>query len=90
MNESNPGAPRIASVVQGTPVPFAVEPEQCPTLNRALRERVPVDVETGGIAAEPGGATAFAALLSGAYERVPGEKVAVVICGGTADPASFA
>ena len=114
----------------------AVEPTQCPTLNRALQARVPVDVETGGIAAdslgcrrigdapfsvllpavsdsvlvsdeqirdaqmvlweklrvasEPGGATAFAALVSGAYVRSPGEKIAVVICGGNADPASFA
>jgi len=41
-------------------------------------------------AAEPGGATAFAALTSGAYVRSPGEKIAVVICGGNADPASFA
>ncbi|WP_288844962.1 hypothetical protein [uncultured Paraburkholderia sp.] len=41
-------------------------------------------------AAEPGGATAFAALTSGAYMRSPGEKIAVVICGGNSDPASFA
>lgn len=114
----------------------AVEPEQCPTLNRALSARSPVDVDTGGIAAdslgcrrigdvpfsvllsavsdsvlvsdeqireaqnvlwkklrlvsEPGGATAFAALQSGAYVRSPGEKIAVVICGGNADPALFA
>jgi len=114
----------------------AVEPVRCPTLNRALQARVPVDVETGGIAAdslgcrrignvpfsillqavgdsvlvpddqirhaqrvlwekfriasEPGGATAFAALVSGAYVRSPGESVAVIVCGGNADPASFA
>ncbi len=114
----------------------AVEPERCPTLHRALQAGAPVDVQTGGIAAdslgcrrvgevpfsvlqpsvrdavlvsdeqirdaqkalwdklrmasEPGGATAFAALSSGAYARSPGEKIAVVICGGNADPASFA
>lgn len=34
------------------------------------------------IIAEPGGATAFAALLSGAYQPSPGERVAVIICGG--------
>lgn len=113
----------------------AVEPTQCPTFNRALQAGAPVDVETGGIAAdalgfrrignvpfsvlhpavsdsvlvsdeqirqaqrvlwdklkvasEPGGATAFAALVSGAYVRSPGERVAVVICGGNADPAAF-
>jgi threonine dehydratase len=34
------------------------------------------------IIAEPGGATAFAALLSGAYRPSPGERVAVIVCGG--------
>jgi len=126
----------IAAWFSGRVKIVAVEPAKCPTLNRALRARLPVDVETGGIAAdslgcrrigdvpfsvllpavsdsvlvsdeqirdaqmvlweklrivsEPGGATAFAALVSGAYVRSPGEKIAVVICGGNADPASFA
>ena len=126
----------IAAWFGGRVKVVAVEPEQCPTFNRALQARMPVDVETGGIAAdslgckrignvpfsvllptvsesvlvsdehirhaqrvlweklriasEPGGATAFAALVSGAYVRAPGEKIAVVICGGNADPASFA
>jgi threonine dehydratase len=42
------------------------------------------------IAAEPGGAAALAALLSGAY--VPGrdERVGVLICGGNFDPGSLA
>jgi threonine dehydratase len=38
------------------------------------------------LAAEPGGATALAALTSGAYVPSAGERVAVVICGGNADP----
>jgi threonine dehydratase len=38
--------------------------------------------ETMRIAAEPGGATAFAALLSGRYRPEPGERVGVVVCGG--------
>lgn len=37
------------------------------------------------IVAEPGGATATAALLSGAYRPSPGERIGVVICGGNAD-----
>ena len=37
------------------------------------------------IVAEPGGATAFAALLSGAYRPKKGERVAVLVCGGNAD-----
>ena len=39
---------------------------------------------------EPGGATALAALLSGAYCPAPGERVAVIVCGSNADPRIFA
>jgi threonine dehydratase len=35
--------------------------------------------------AEPGGATAFAALLSGVYKPHSGERVGVVMCGSNAD-----
>jgi threonine dehydratase len=42
------------------------------------------------VAAEPGGATALAALTSGAYQPAPGEQVAVVVCGGNADPGDLA
>jgi threonine dehydratase len=42
------------------------------------------------VLAEPGGATALASLLSGAYRPAPGERVGVVICGGNTDPASLA
>ena len=38
------------------------------------------------IVAEPGGATATAALISGLYRPVPGERVGVVICGANTDP----
>ena len=41
------------------------------------------------IASEPGGATALAALLSGAYKPALGEKVAVILCGGNVDPTSL-
>jgi threonine dehydratase len=37
------------------------------------------------VIAEPGGATAFAALLSGAYAPSPSERVAVLVCGANAD-----
>jgi threonine dehydratase len=37
------------------------------------------------IAAEPGGAAAFSALLSGRYKPRRGERVGVVICGGNTD-----
>jgi len=39
--------------------------------------------------AEPGGATALAALLSGAYRPHAGERVGVVLCGSNTDLASF-
>jgi threonine dehydratase len=48
------------------------------TLWRALR-----------IVAEPGGACAFAAISSGAYRPEPGERVAVVICGGNTTAVDF-
>ncbi len=39
---------------------------------------------------EPGGATALAALLSGAYRPAPGERVGVLVCGANTDPDPFA
>lgn len=40
------------------------------------------------LVAEPGGATALAAITSGVYRPAPGERVAVVVCGGNTDPAT--
>jgi threonine dehydratase len=34
------------------------------------------------VVAEPGGAAAFAALLSRRYQPEPGERVGVLVCGG--------
>jgi threonine dehydratase len=39
--------------------------------------------------AEPGGAAALAALLSGSYKPAAGERVAVVLCGGNAELSSI-
>jgi threonine dehydratase len=41
------------------------------------------------VVAEPGGAAAFAALLSGRYRPVPGERVAVLICGANTTAVNF-
>jgi threonine dehydratase len=38
---------------------------------------------------EPAGATALAALMSGVYKPEPGEKVAVLVCGGNIAPDPF-
>ena len=40
------------------------------------------------LVAEPGGATALAALVCGAYRPSPGERVVVLVSGANADPAS--
>jgi len=41
--------------------------------------------EATRIIAEPGGATAFAGLLSGRYKPERGERVGVIVCGGNTD-----
>jgi threonine dehydratase len=45
--------------------------------------------QTVRIAAEPGGAAALAALLSGVYVPAPGERVGVVVCGGNSTAVDF-
>ena len=42
------------------------------------------------IAAEPGGAAAFAALLAGRYRPAAGERVGVLVCGANTDAVKFA
>jgi threonine dehydratase len=112
-----------------------VEPEDAPTLTRALAAGGPVDAPAGSIAvdslaprqigalnfpllrdylagvllvsddeiraaqralwevarvvAEPGGAAAFAAVLSGRYEPAPGEAVAVLVSGANTTAVDF-
>ncbi len=112
-----------------------VEPENSPTLARALETGGPVDVEGGGIAAEslaplrvgslnhslaerfvddvvlvtddeiraaqlalwrslrvvaePGGATAFAALLAGRYSPESDERLGVIVSGGNTVAVNF-
>lgn len=41
------------------------------------------------VATEPGGAAAFAALLSGRYRPAPGERVGVLVCGGNTTAVQF-
>ncbi len=40
------------------------------------------------LVAEPGGACALSALLSGAYQPAPGERVGVIVCGANCDPST--
>ncbi len=120
-----------AAYYRGEARVVGVEPELAPTLHSALQNGEPVDVETGGLAAdslgarrvgglafsvarryvdgvvlvedaaireaqralwrslrivaEPGGAIALAALLSGRYRPEPNERIGVLVCGGNAD-----
>ena len=56
--------------------------------------RTPVRVAFAGVfaghVAEPGGAAAFSALLSGAYVPGGGERVGVVVSGGNTTAVDFA
>lgn len=125
----------IAAWFGGRVSVVGVEPEEAPTLHRALQAGRPVDAPAGGIAAdslaprqvgrlmfpiaqrhvarsvlvaddaiagaqralwdrlrvvvEPGGAAAFAALLSGAYRPRPDERVAVLLCGANTAAVDF-
>ncbi len=57
--------------------------------DEAIREAQQALWNTVRIAAEPGGAAAFAGLLSGAYRPAASERVAVVICGGNTTAVDF-
>jgi threonine dehydratase len=46
--------------------------------------------ETMRVAAEPGGVTALAAVLSGAYQPAPDERMGILVCGGNVDPRQLA
>jgi threonine dehydratase len=59
-----------------------VSDDQIIEAQRALWQRL-------RLIAEPGGATAFATLLSGVYKPRPGERVGVVLCGSNADLQNF-
>lgn len=62
---------------------FLVQDEDIVAAQRLLWERL-------RIVAEPGGATALAALLAGAYRPQAGERVCALVCGANVEPASVA
>ncbi len=76
------GARRVGDIafglVGGRAEPILVSDDDILTARRWLWEHVRV-------LAEPGGATALAALLTCRYVPEPGERVAVVVCGGNTD-----
>ena len=124
----------IAAWYAGRVPVIGVEPEEAPTLTRALAAGAPVDAPAGGIAAdslapkrvgslmfpiaqkhietvlvadaairdaqkalwktlrivaEPGGAAAMAALISGAWRARPGQSIGVLLCGANTTAVEF-
>ncbi|MBA4099134.1 MAG: threonine dehydratase [Rhodospirillum sp.] len=57
--------------------------------DEAIREAQRVLWHVLRVVAEPGGAAAFAALLSGAYQPAPDERVGVLVCGGNTVAVDF-
>jgi threonine dehydratase len=55
----------------------------------AIREAQRVLWRVLRVVAEPGGAAAFAALLSGAYKPQPDERIGVLVCGGNTVAVDF-
>jgi len=82
LGASRVGSPGYAAAVRAGVVPVLVSDTDI------LRARAWLWSELR-IAAEPGGATALAGLLSAAYRPGPGDRVAVVVCGGNASPADL-
>jgi threonine dehydratase len=76
--------PRVFDVARRYVAEAVVVPDE--TILEA-RRRLWRDVR---LVAEPGGATALAALLSGAYVPKDGERVGVLVCGSNTDPATVA
>jgi threonine dehydratase len=58
--------------------------------DEAIQEAQQALWKTMRTVAEPGGAAAFAALLSGRYKPQPGERVGVLVCGGNTAAVDFA
>jgi threonine dehydratase len=67
----------VAATAFGRARVVAVEPERCPTLNRAMAAGHPVDVEVSGVAADSLGARRVGALAFAALEAEPPISVLV-------------
>ncbi len=80
------GAQRIGSIC----FELAQGMESVLVSDQAISEAQRVLWQAHRILVEPAGAAALAALMSGAYTPEPGERVAVLICGGNIAPDPFA
>ena len=82
------GARRVGSLMFG--VARAVIRDSVLVTDEAIRDAQRRLWSACRVVAEPGGATALAALLSGAWAPPPGARVGVLICGGNCEPGSVA
>lgn len=82
------GAPRVGDIAYAVAVRTGMSSVVVP--DEAITAAQTLLWEELRLVAEPGGATALAALVCGAYKPAAGERVAVVVCGGNTDPAGLA
>jgi threonine dehydratase len=71
------------------PIAQRFAPRTVLVTDQAIREAQAALWKTLRIVAEPGGAAAFAALLSGRYEARPGRSIGVLLCGANTTAVRF-
>lgn len=76
------GASGFAAAQYAGACSVLVEPDDIAAARRFLWDQL-------RIVAEPGGAVALAAVLSGAYVPAPGSRAVVVVCGANTDPSDL-
>ena len=81
------GAKRIGEIAFAKAREF--QPHPVLVSDAAIREAQRRLFEHCRVVAEPGGATALAALTSGAWHPADDQPIGIVICGGNTDPASL-
>ena len=81
------GASRLGAIAWATAGEY--DTQSVLVTDQAIRDARLWLWRTARTAAEPAGAAAIAALLSGVYLPVDGERVCVVVCGGNADPSEL-
>ena len=82
-------SPRAASASWSSRSPRPTSQDVVLVDDDAIRDAQRTLWQTARIAAEPAASVGVAALLSGAYQPAPGERVAVIISGANMDPAQL-
>jgi len=82
------GARRVGALV--FPIAQAAVAEVVLVKDAAIRDAQRLLWRELRVVAEPGGAAALAALLTGRYAVRPGERIGILICGANCDPGSVA